>query len=696
VRASSLAFALPLWLAACVGAPPPPVAPPPVVPPVPANGTERTPPPRPPAQILPLPNGITARVATAPGTHAQLQLAVFAGTLVAAPGLAELAAETLAETADASRGQQSLRQTIAALGGTLRIVLGPLTTWLEVRVPAARWPDAAAALRRALAEPTQSPKQLTRIRDDVAARRLAAAVRDPVLAQAEMLLLGQASPAAYIAALREREPSEISRFLGDAFRPQQLVLTVETPPDAPNAAAVLTDAGTGLGQWQPAASTAPPAAPIPGGFVSGLHWTAAPPATNGEVGARVALVCYLPDATRFEAADLLVLQACLTQDGVGGRLAREQAAAGLAHVAWQSRVVTTADATALVLTTATTPADAARLWQIVQRARASLRDEPPVAGELAVARRYAALTARLGLRDVGDRLRFETSLAVRGGSMASIERRLATIKEQGFADPAAAAKAFLELPSAMVVAGAPVPPVAGVFAFEVRPAPPVTAPTADAPADAKQTAERWLQKAIDAVGGATFVRQVVGFDGELSLRREQAPPATDTVRWRDDGSLRRRRALLGQVIETVLDGTQWQEKLGGETVSLTANEAAVLRREMQRHPLLLLAKHARGELTFRAAGERAAFDRTLRVLEADDGGFDRLRLFVDAESHLVRIVEHWETLPDGTVVLVQDAWGDYRNAGIVRAPFHRLTTHDEGQNRLEAVFTRFEPALRVQ
>jgi hypothetical protein len=27
---------------------------------------------------------------------------------------------------------------------------------------------------------------------------------------------------------------------------------------------------------------------------------------------------------------------------------------------------------------------------------------------------------------------------------------------------------------------------------------------------------------------------------------------------------------------------------------------------------------------------------------------------------------------------------------------HRLTTHDEGQNRLEAVFTRFEPALRVQ
>jgi hypothetical protein len=117
---------------------------------------------------------------------------------------------------------------------------------------------------------------------------------------------------------------------------------------------------------------------------------------------------------------------------------------------------------------------------------------------------------------------------------------------------------------------------------------------------------------------------------------------------------------------------------------------------MQRHPLLLLAKHARGELTFRAAGERTAFDRTLRVLEADGGDFDRLRIHVDAESHLVRIVEHWETLPDGTVVLVQDAWGDYRRAGIVRAPFHRLTTHDEGQNRLEAVFTRFEPALRVK
>ena len=78
------------------------------------------------------------------------------------------------------------------------------------------------------------------------------------------------------------------------------------------------------------------------------------------------------------------------------------------------------------------------------------------------------------------------------------------------------------------------------------------------------------------------------------------------------------------------------------------------------------------------------------------GPFERLRLYLDSQSALVRIVEVWEALPDGSVVHVQDAWSDYRSSGGMRAPFHRLTTHDDGQNRLETVFDRWTPKLRAR
>lgn len=43
---------------------------------------------------------------------------------------------------------------------------------------------------------------------------------------------------------------------------------------------------------------------------------------------------------------------------------------------------------------------------------------------------------------------------------------------------------------------------------------------------------------------------------------------------------------------------------------------------------------------------------------------------------------------------VHDAWSDYRTTQGLRAPFHRLTTLDDGQNRIETTFTRWQPQLR--
>ena len=104
----------------------------------------------------------------------------------------------------------------------------------------------------------------------------------------------------------------------------------------------------------------------------------------------------------------------------------------------------------------------------------------------------------------------------------------------------------------------------------------------------------------------------------------------------------------------------------------------------------------RGELTFRIVSQRNVGDRDLMVLEVvgDRQREDRLRLHLDAESCLVRAVEVWETLADGEVVHVHDAWSDYRSTQGLRAPFHRLSTQDDGQNRIETVFARWAPRLR--
>jgi hypothetical protein len=71
-----------------------------------------------------------------------------------------------------------------------------------------------------------------------------------------------------------------------------------------------------------------------------------------------------------------------------------------------------------------------------------------------------------------------------------------------------------------------------------------------------------------------------------------------------------------------------------------------------------------------------------------------LRLHLDAESGLPRTVEAWQTGADGAVVHLQEAWSDYRRVDGLRAPFRRLTTQDDGQNRLEATYDRWVPKLQ--
>lgn len=698
------AFSL-AWLAACAGSPATPNATTPGDTPAanPPTGPARAPAPeastgarkdQEPALSLRLDNGVALRIGkTAPGRDARLQVGVLAGSLSQAPSLADLATHVLVDSADPAQGRGSLRQVIEQLGGSLHVHCGPLTTWIDVRVPKDQWRPAAIALRAAVTQPAQSRSQVDRLRELRLERCAAAVRRDPVTATAEQLLLGAQDPADHMHGLQDRDASEVSLFHARFFRPERLVWLLETPlPPAEVATAFQRGGAADLSGW------APPAAPgaaavLDRRFESGVFW-----APTKADSCDVALVMLLPTLVA-NSAPLYVLQDCLTLDGTGGRFEQLQQERGPAGIHWRSALVQGSDATALVLRARMSPADAAAAWRTLQLARASLRDVPPSPSELQLARRRAPLTARLGVLDPGARMRTETRLQTLGETLADFDVRLAALEQTGqLVSPAAVAE-FLKLPVAMVVnGGTPPSELADVRRLQLLPAGLVD----NTPATAKEppprvrnaSAEPWLARACEVVGGADKLRRLDGWTASSRTDHDRAPAILDDTTVRLGASLRRERQVLGQTVTTDVDADRGSERLGKEQKPLPPAEVAQLWREAQRHPLALLAAHARGEVAFEVVAKRAVGDRDHVVLQVGADPQRRLRVHLDAESHLVRLVEVWDTMADGSVVHVEEAWDDYRAAAGLRAPFQRITNQDDGQNRLHTTFTRWQPSFR--
>ncbi len=665
--------------------PPPPPAPAPIVQPPVRQETTAT------AFSTRLPNGLALSVTQAQvGEQAQLHLGFLVGSLFVAPGLAELAAEAVVQGADASRGRPSLAQAIAGLGGIVRVVVGPLTTWIEMRVPASRQLPAQAALLRALEAPPLPRSQLERIRDEVVKARCSAIQQDPAQAMALALLLAEPDTTSYVSSLLDRDASEIGLFQARLLRPERALFALHCP-GVPAAIGNEITSGNGetLRAWQPATLSAPEPRILQRTFQSGFYWS-----PDGKTDTcEVAWLQFLPSLAQSDAADLLVLHACCTLDGAGGRLEQLQRERGLGSVRWRSEFVHSADTAALLLRTTVPSADVVRVQQVLQAARNSLRDVPPTTSELELARRRAALTAGLGQSDSLARQRTNVSLAAVGATTARFERRLAQLAQPGALDVASAAAAYLALPSMCIAIGGTIPPeTPGVRRFTLLP--PGLAPAqATDPVQQSVAATPWIERASEAIGGERLLRRFIGYQFEGRVQSQQAPPAIDKVTWQVAGSLRRTRSLLGKEIETRLEGNSWSEQLGDTKQSLTAREAALLLREMERQPLALLAACSSGKLTFHAIAQRNVGDRDYMVLEAASERFDRLRIHIDTISHLVRVVEVWETMPDGTTVHLQDNWSDYRTADGLRAPFRRVTTQDDGQNSVETLFTSWRPLL---
>jgi hypothetical protein len=689
------------FVAACGGAPPSPPVPPPQPGPTPIATPANPPRTAPDLAASPLapvltrlPNDVTLRVSSAPrGAEALLQLGLLAGADAMAPGLAELAAELLVASADASQGRISLRQGIARLGGLVQVEVGSQSTWITLRVPGHTWQRALAALADALAAPLLSRNQIERLRDDLVLARCQAIWNRPAVEAARTFLLGDSGTAQGLANLLDRDPSEVSLFQARLYRPEFTVLALHVPGNPAQVVDSVTIGGSSaIARWKPPV-TGTGAIPMQKRRLqSGIHWAPSGPSPV----CRVALLLPLPEAVRPDAPELLVMHCCVTLDGLGGRLEQLQRERGLGHVQWQGQVVAAADLSALVLSAEVAPGEVGALWQAVGDARRSLTAVPPTPSELELARRRARLELRLPSADPASHLRHQVTLALRRADPGAADRRLAELAQPGSFDAMRAASEYAAMPAAMVVFGSEVPAgLADVSRFELLP--PGAYARLAGPAQVQAIAAApWLDPALEAVGGKALLRRFAGFTAASALQTEQAPPLTETVTWSTNGTLQRQRSVLGSRIETAVANGTGTEQIGTTRLTLAPREVGLLLRDAQRHPIALLAAHARGELQFRPVAQRRIGDRELMVLEAIDDSRDRLRIHLDTTSHLIRIVEVWETMADGTVVHLADAWSDYRNAGGLRAPFRRVTEQDDGLNRVETTHSAWQPMLATQ
>jgi hypothetical protein len=677
--------------AACGGGPPrnapsaEPADPPSPVAPVPAN------PPGDGPMLVPqtsLPNGLQlVLLRPTPGTAAtaDLQLGIVAGADNGKQAVTDLAIAFVLRNDDTTAGRPGLQRSIAAMGGTLTLEQGQLTTWLTVRVPAGRWRNALHALAVAFTEPPPGRGQLERLHREILADRVAEVERAPERTNAERLLLGDAGTGDHLTALQDRDPGEAVLFRSRNFRPDRMVLAGRVPAD-PTAVGAATVAE--FGAWAPEAIAPDPQAAAHGRkLASGLYWA------PGDGPCRASVLLQLPDPFAPDGVPETLLFDCMTMDGVGGRLEKLLRDSNLDDVVFTPSFVACGEATALLLTTTTTPERAVRIWHDVQAARRSLRDLPPTADEIQRARTRARLTVRRSEIDPRTALRTVVTRAMRHQDEARLQAKIAELDALVAVSPETLL-AFEQLPAAVFVIGGQ-PPADAVDVRKFELVPPALR-TAKSPANGDErisAAVPWLERALDAAGGRERIETLAGFTTEATTTAEKAPEIDESVQWSANGTAHRQRKVLGSVVDTDFTAKSWTESNGSEKVQLSPTEARWQMCEIERHPLALLIAWAKGQLRFRLVATRVVDDRERIVLEAVGQRFDRLRVELDRESALVRAVEAWTTSPQGTPTSFVDTWSDERSVDGLRLPFRRVTVVDDGQSRRVTTYSKIKAVV---
>jgi hypothetical protein len=317
------------------------------------------------------------------------------------------------------------------------------------------------------------------------------------------------------------------------------------------------------------------------------------------------------------------------------------------------------------------------LWKAFLAARRTLHDAPPRRDEVQRAASRVRLQILADDTDPSAWMRAATERARHGLEQPDLTALLARLGSPDELDLTEAVRSALSLSSTMIVLGGTPDRTQGARVLEHVFLDELASPIPADPQASSAAAGEILARAMRAVGGERRLAAVRGYAGRLRREGPLGPPIDETL-WFSGDRLRRMQGVLATVIETVVGPEGGTERAGSETLALSAAECESLRQAAARHPLMLLAEHARGATAWTLVSIRRIEDREIAVLERLDPARERLRLHIDAESGLVRAVEADEWREGIGRVHVREEIGDYRSVEGLRAPFFITVIVDDG------------------
>lgn len=615
--------------------------------------------------------------AGAPGV---LRLTIPVGTRAGKTGLAELAAEAVAELRTPERPGGSLRGDLARLGAALEVNVEASTTTFDVTFPAEHYREVLAALASSLAKPLD-PELMAgafdRLRVDLAARLGRGWLRAPLLAMVERMRAGRSHALAEVVSqIPLRTAGEVAVFQRAHYRATGSVLALWVPDIPP------TDLALG------AVGVMPPWLDLgrEGGV---LPMLVPPPPQEGVYWApregAVELGIFVPQFGLDHplAAEMLVLEECLTLDGLGGRLGA--AIEGLVERDVSFDVLPPGDTDHLVLLARANDAIVVPLWEALTQVANSFRLRPPVEAEIRAAAARARLRLQEQLGKPREWVRTVSRMAFRRAAPDVLETVLARLAPPTRLDVAAAIPQFVQRPLALAVVGGQ-PPVESSRLVQlvddsVLPGAKVERllPAAEL-AQSRADAEKQLARAVEALGGRAALRELLGYHEIASSVSGRGPVIETDTRFTMPDRLRQTTRILATTIETELTAEGGSETSGSQQFPIAVPEARARLAAAARHPLTILARWVRGEVAFRKVGLRLVAGREHAVLEEIAEGAESMRLTIDTGSNLVRGLETRTWDPQIGALVVREEFSDYRNVGgALRAPFYRTRAMDEGE-----------------
>lgn len=647
-----------------------------------------------------LPGGIRVATGQFPGystAHASLTL-THKRNSAASIGLALLVAHVVADTPLERGSRPSLRRAVESAGGTLTIEADASTTTLAFTAPAVSWYWLVEQLVDAARTVPSSADRVEAWRDRTA-RELAKRWSDDPLSAAvtRVLSFEFEGLSQWLEEVEDADLDAVVAFHEDVYRPTGALLVAARPDVEPERS--MQRIASLMERWTAGRELVVFPDPIPTlPAAKGMFWS-----EQGEPGRFATVVEIPPAALQGSAASWLVAELMIGTSADGRIPNALQDLASEATI----RIASNGPRRILEWRATAPPRRILEAQETLRKLYGNLDRTPP--GDETV--RAAAARARLRLMlDVGEPAGWcaEVTRSLLAGARPDIlvepggketpvpsDDALTSLwdalQRPDDLDVRASVRAMMERGSLLVALGVDLTaePRFARMPDALVPEERVTLTSADV-AEQREAAEEILTRAAAAVGGRSALLGLAGFHTVSLTRSGRGPEVVDREWFRLDGRFRRVRNVLASRIETVVGPSIARETCDGQAVELAEADSQGCLDAGRRHPLVLLAEWTQGRSRYRQISLRERHGRPLAVLERDGGEAGRLRLFVDAESGLIRAVVARVDLGTGAVY-VREEWRDYRAAGRgLRAPHHRTTWVDDG---VRGIVTTFEDVV---